>query len=719
MMRFLLTLLALVATLALPAALTAAPVVQNPNTRVELIADTPSPGQPRTFGIVLTPKPGWHTYWQNPGEAGFAPKAAWTLPPGATARALRYPVPETLLVSGLMNYVYAAPATLLADISGLASEGLAEPVGLKLDYLVCTVEICVPESATLTLDADVSDPARIAAAKAALPKALPGAARFAVAKERFALAVPLADPKAVTAAYFFPLTEGAIDYASPQIVSVTRDGLRIETKAGGTAAAVAGVLRVTRGTATTGYALSATPGAVPSAGPIVVAGLPAPGPVIAAGTVSRRGSPASDRSRPAAGNTSPPGASSASFITALVFAIAGGVILNVMPCVFPILSLKALSLARGGATPAEARHDALAYAAGVTLVCVALGGIVLALAAAGSAVGWGFQLQNPRVVAGLLLLVTAIALNLAGLFEVGGFGGGQSLASKPGATGSFWTGALAAFVATPCTGPFMAGALGAALVLPPLAGLLVFAGLGLGLALPFVAIGFVPALRRRLPKPGAWMASFRHLLSVPMFLTALGLAWLLGRQAGVAGMTLGLGGALLVGLALWWYGGRQRGERSGVAPLLAAGAAAVLAIGVVAPAASAGTSDAGSSNAGSPAAATDAPAGLNATRFSEPALDALRAAKTPAFVYFTADWCLTCKVNERGALSSATVAAAFKRAGIATLVGDWTSSDPELGRFIAAHGRAGVPLYLFYHADGRVDELPQILTVDRLTALAA
>ncbi len=673
MLRFLLALLALALPAAgiarsQPATGIAQAVVDNPNTRVELIAAAADATGARTLGIVLTPKAGWHSYWSNPGEAGFAPKATWTLPLGASAAPLQFPVPGTLLVSGLMNYVYDHAATLVTTVSGPAGV-----VGVTLNYLVCTEEMCVPESAKLTLAADAAPDPRVAAARAALPTPLPGA-RFAVDNGRFALAVAVPDPASVTHAYFFPATDGVVDYASPQVVTVAGADLRIETKAAAKlAVTMSGVLRVERTGSVTGYSLTAVPGAVAAAGA-------APGAT---------------------------GGTLALFVSALALAVAGGVVLNVMPCVFPILSLKALSLAKGGATPAEARRDALAYTAGVIAVCVALGGVVLALSAAGDAVGWGFQLQNPRVVAGLLILVTAISLNLAGLFELGSFGGGDSLASKPGAAGSFWTGALAAFVATPCTGPFMAAALGAALVLPPAAGLVVFAGLGFGLALPFLAIGFIPALRRRLPKPGAWMATFRHLLSLPMFATSLGLAWLLGRQAGVGGMAVGLGGAVAAGLALWWFGGRQRDFATGWPPLVTALAVSVLAVAAVTPGMSAPH---GSST-------TDAPAGLAAAPFSEAALASLQASHTPAFVYFTADWCLTCKVNERGALSDPAVAAAFRAKGVKTLVGDWTSNDPVLGRFIRAHNRAGVPLYLFYHADGRVEALPQVLTAGTLTAL--
>jgi len=659
-------------------------VVQNTNTRVELFAESaaPAPGKPMTLAVRLTPNPGWHTYWSNPGEAGVAPRAKWTQPVGA----FRYPAPGQLLVSGLMNFVYEAPVTLLADLAVPAgAAGAALPVGLTLDYLVCTHEQCVPEHAVLALPlafgdgaADPRHAADFAAARAALPKPLAAGARYHVDNGRFVIAVPFANATKVTSAYFFAAADGSVDYAAPQIASIADETIRIETKASGKAAGpVAGVLKVTRAGETTprSFAVTAEPGSVP--GPGAAMGAPA-------NTLDWR-----------------------VFAGALLFAVIGGVVLNVMPCVFPILSLKALSLARGGASAAEARRDALAYAAGVIVVCVTLGGLILILRAAGTEVGWAFQLQNPRVILGLLLLLTAIALNLAGLFEItlGSGSAGQALASQHGAAGSFWTGALAAFVATPCTGPFMAGALGAALVLPPAAGLLVFAGLGFGLALPFLLVGFIPALRTRLPRPGMWMATFRRLLSLPMFATALALAWILGKQAGVDAMTLGLGATLALGCLLWWFGRRQGWEGKGhwvplgLAAVLSAAAVATIPV-----------------EAAPAVATTDAPGGLAAQPFSATKLEALQQAHVPVLVYFTADWCLTCKVNERGALSSGAVAAAFTKAGVKTLVGDWTNGDAAIGRFLEAHGRAGVPLYLLYHADGSVEELPQILTAERLIA---
>jgi thiol:disulfide interchange protein len=690
--------LALIALL-IAAPLAAQAISDQPHTTAELIAESsrPAPGKPLTIGIQLSPKAGWHTYWRNPGDAGAPTRTEWTLPAGTTAPAdLTYPVPGTLIVSGLMNYVYEHPNVLVADIAVPAGlkPGTPFPVQVKVDWLVCSLEQCVPEGATLKLDVVIGDGARdadggprIALARAALPKLLTfpadSPARWAATGNRIAIAVPVGSIEKVKAAYFFPEDDGIINYAAPQSVTRAGDQLRIETEALNPAhdGPIKGLLRITReGEAEpVGFALSVVKGDVPAAGAVLGAAAPGSG-----GNDGGLGLP-----------------------LILLAAVAGGIVLNVMPCVFPILSLKALALAKGNVDATRARADALAYTAGVVLVCTALGGLVLGLRAAGSQVGWAFQLQDPRVIAGLLLLVTAIAFNLAGLFEINLTTGnlGQDAVAKGGTLGSFATGALAAFVATPCTGPFMAGALGAALILPPVAALSVFAGLGFGLALPFLLVGFVPALRRRLPKPGAWMGRLRAILSVPMFLTALALAWVLGRQAGVEGMTLGLAGALWLGLLLWWLGRRQHGGRSGWLPggvALAISIAAIAFIPMNAPAAEAGTS---------------APEGLAAERFTPERLAELRAARTPVFLYMTADWCLTCKVNEKGAMADARVAEAFKAKGVVVLEGDWTRGDPVISDWLSAEKRAGVPVYVFYGADGGKQDLPQLLSVDALVSL--
>lgn len=692
-------LLAALALLLAPLPALAQAVSDQPHTRVELVAASarPAPGQMLDIGIELSPRAGWHTYWKNPGDAGAPTRVEWALPAGTPAPAeLTYPVPGTLVVSGLMNHVYEKPNMLVTRIAVPAGlqPGSAYPVQVKVDWLVCSHEQCVPEGATLSLPLVIGDGAadaaagpRLAAAVAALPKPLAAAATWARQGNRFVLSVPLAGMDKATAAWFFPEGDMVINHVTPQKVTRAGDALRIETDANAPEGAITGVLRVDMaGEAPIGFAITANPGTVPAPGT----------PLTAAG--------ATGGSDSGSGGGGEPG-----LALILLGAVLGGLILNVMPCVFPILSLKALALAKGNVDAAKARAEALAYTAGVVLVVTALGGVVLALRAAGSQVGWAFQLQDPRVIAFLALLVTGISLNLAGLFEItlttGNFGQGK--AREGGLSGSFFTGALAAFVATPCTGPFMAGALGAALVLPTIQALSVFAGLGLGLALPFLLIGFVPALRQRLPKPGAWMARLRAILSVPMFLTALALLWVLGQQSGVNGMAMGLAGTLIFGLFLWWLGARQHAMKGLAIPGLASLAVLVATVALVPTSAPAAT------------ATKTAASALNAVKFTPAALADLRSQGKPVFLFMTADWCLTCKVNEKGAMAQPQVAEAFKAKGITVMEGDWTRNDPAISAWLAEHQRAGVPVYVYYDPQGGETELPQILTTDMLTSLKA
>jgi thiol:disulfide interchange protein/DsbC/DsbD-like thiol-disulfide interchange protein len=659
--------------LALPAAALAAPAR---HMEVSLTSETRTvpTGATVTLALVMRPQPGWHGYWENPGDAGMPNRIAWSLPPGAAAGALRYPVPQRLLVAGLMNYVYEGEYAALVDLklpAGL-TPGTAVPIAAKIDYLVCTEKLCVPESADVATALTVGPAAGgrdpdFDRYRAALPRPLGTPGRFETAAGQFRLGVPLPASVGLDEAYFFPRTDGVLAYGSPQAVSRRGDWLIVETQAGsGRPAAVKGILAIGGGQ---GLEVKAAPGKVPAAGsPLQGSKAPARGLMAAA--------------------------------VALMGAIAGGLLLNVMPCVFPILSLKALSLARAGGEEGAARREALAYTAGVVSVCLALGATLLAVRAGGAAVGWAFQLQDPRVTLLLLLLVGAIALNLAGLFELPGFGGGEALAGRGGTAGAFWTGALAAFVATPCTGPFMGAALGAALVLPAAAALAVFAGLGLGLALPFLALGFLPALRRRLPRPGPWMSRLRRILAVPMALTALWLGWLLERQAGGGAALVGLGLLLVLGGALWWAGRRQRWLA--LLPALAAAAAGAVFL----PGAKC-----------VPGTVTGGVPGSYA--FSERRLASLRAEGRPVFVYFTADWCLTCKVNEEAVLEQQEVADAFRSRHVAVLVGDWTRGDPAIGRFLEKQGRSGVPLYLWYAPGKPAEVLPQILTVGRVTGLTS
>lgn len=653
-------LLAMIAMLWLtPAAADTMPPAPELHLPMRLIAE----GDPReglvTVALEATPARGWHGYWSNPGDAGYPTKFAWRLPPGGKAASPRWPVPTTLVVAGLMNHVYERPYALLFDLT-LPANAAAKAITLHANYLVCTDTICVPEEQTMLLEWPRGDGAGLAAKFAgwrrAIPRPLDAAATWAADKDGLRIAIPYPADAALSDPHFFAETQGALDYAAPQTVTREGDRLALTTK-GKPTGAFAGVLRIGPDR---GLAVRAVPGAI--------AGAPSETWVWTA-------------------------------LLAFAGAVLGGLILNVMPCVFPILSLKALSLAKSGGDAGAARREALAYSAGVIAVCVALGAGLLGLRAAGSTVGWAFQLQDPRVIGVLLLLVTGIALNLAGLFELPT----PQFAGRSGASGAFATGALAAFVATPCTGPFMGAALGAALVLPAAAALLVFAGLGLGIALPFLAIGFIPALRRRLPRPGAWMERLRRILSVPMFVTGLALAWILGRQAGVNGMVVGLAAAMLAAFGLWWTGRRQL---AGLRPWLPAGAALVAACALVLVV--------------RPAPAGAAVAAAGSEPFSETRLAALRAQGKPVFAYFTADWCLTCKVNERTSIDTDAVRTSFAKNGVTVLAGDWTDGDPALGRFIEAHNRAGVPLYLYYpKGGGEPTVLPQVLTPGMLTALGA
>lgn len=390
---------------------------------------------------------------------------------------------------------------------------------------------------------------------------------------------------------------------------------------------------------------------------------------------------------------------------ALLLALAGGVLLNIMPCVLPILSLKVLGLAQGGASRAHARSHAIWYTAGVLVAFAAVGLLVLGLRAAGQAMGWGFQLQQPGFVAALVLLLAAVGLSLSGVFSIGGSANlGRGLAARTGPVGDFFTGVLACVVASPCIAPFMGGALAYAFTAPAAVALLVFLALGLGLALPFLLVGFIPALAGRLPKPGPWMVTFKQVLAFPMYLTAIWLAWVLGRQRGVDAMALVAIGVTLMALALWWLEhARMRGgwarRLPAIALLLVALSPAWLVTRLPAPTTMAAVAEGES------------------VPYSAARLRELRDAGTPVFINMTADWCVTCKANER-VLSSPPFISALERTGAVYMVGDWTNVDPEISAFLEAHRAVGVPLYVVYPRGGGEGEvLPAVL--DRDTAIAA
>lgn len=664
----------------------------------ELVPEKASIAPGETIHVALRQRidKGWHTYWRNPGDSGEATQIKWTLPAGWSAADIVWPTPQRQPTGPLMNYGYAGEVLLPVALTAPADAVPGQTVELTAAaaFLVCE-EICVPEDAVLGLRLPVAAaPAgphpqfgkAVTAALQAAPKVGPLTAAFVRQGEALKLAItgaPLAGADAADA-YFFPFDGTAIDHAKPQAIERGPQGLTLSLTPGygfqspAPPTELAGVLSLADGRA---FEVAAQAGPLPPE----AAGLGPP---------------------PA---RAPPGGSGGAdlgLLAALGFALVGGLILNLMPCVFPILAMKAAGLARHAHERREAQRQGVAFLAGVLATFLALAGLLIALKAAGAVAGWGFQLQSPPVVAALALLMLAVALNLSGVFEVGTSlqGAGTGLASRRGLAGAFFTGALAVVVAAPCTAPFMAPALGWALTQSAASALLVFFALGLGFALPFVLVAFVPGLLTRLPRPGPWMVGFRKLLAFPMYGAAAWLAWVLTVQAGDMALARLFSAAVAVALAAWLGGVAQRRQALGARPALAASTAGVLAAAALAVAIWPGYQPATAAAAGP---SVDIPSEV----YSPERLAAARAQGRPVFVNFTAAWCITCKVNERTALTSAEVADAFQRTGTVYLKADWTLKDEGIAAELARHGRAGVPLYLVYgkgSTDGVI--LPQILT---------
>lgn len=650
---------------------------------VEVFAEQPPvAGEEWLLAFRFTPVTDeWHGYWSNPGDAGLGMALGWQLPAGWQAGEPLYPMPRKLLISGLMNHVFKGAYTVLVPVRVPAGAAVNpdQPFAVTLDYLACTDTICVPQSARFQgRVGEVARSAQFAAWRAALVPPLDRTATWERRGETLRIAVPLPADVALPAPHLFVGT-GDLGagyqpaYAAAQVFRRQGDVVVAEvplqrlagSRPGGETDTVEGILAFAEGT---GIRFTARAGAV---------GL-ADAPLLA-------------------------GAESPALWSLLLAALAGGLLLNLMPCVFPILSLKAISLARSGESEAIARREGLAYTAGAVLACLGLGALLLVLRAGGEQVGWAFQLQEPGVVVALLLLAAVITANFAGLFELPAL----PLTRTGHSAGGFATGFLAAFVATPCTGPFMAAALGAALVLPTGQALALFAMLGLGLALPFLAIGLFPALRRRLPKPGPWMARFRRAMALPMGLTALALVWLTARLGGQGFALVALVALFGVLVALAVVGRLQRAGKLAwpafgliVAPFAIFAAFALPA-------------------AHDPASANAEASLHDPVPFDRAVLADLTGAQgKPVFLWFTADWCVTCKVNERVAIERAAVKQAFDAAGVVAMRGDWTRADPAITQFLSEQGVAGVPLYLWY-APGRAGEqLPQVLTAEMLVERA-
>ncbi len=668
-------------------------------------------GKPNTAGLHFKLEPGWHVYWRNAGDSGEPPHVKWTLRAGVTASELEFPPPKRLPLGPLMDFGYEDEVVFPFSItaSKVATLGPAD-LHAKLDWLVCR-EVCIPEKTELNLSRTVVNQASAVTAQdelqlirrfeALLPKPAPAAFKpvFQAGGSGFRLAVTTGQKE--TSAAFFPADQDVVDNPAPQTVTPTDKGFVIDLKKDANLTAppdrLRGVIELSGGRV---FEIAATPGVVagvPMAAIESVASVPAAAPGKSASAPAS--SPLAAPRGPAA---PPPG-----LLQSAAFAFLGGLLLNLMPCVFPVLFIKALALVRSSG---EERHTLRAhgfvYAAGILISFWTLVAVLLGLRAAGSHLGWGYQFQSPVFLALMASLLFFLGLSLAGQFEIGLSltSAGGSLAAKQGYAGSFFTGILAVVVATPCTAPFMGAAVGYALAQSPAITFVVFTALALGLAAPYVALTLQPAWTRFLPKPGAWMEVLKQATAVPVFGTVIWLAWVLAQAYGASLLAVLLVSLLLISMAGWFLGRwPAKGWATGVAIVLLLG---VVGLTVFAPgklattaAASAATTAANSSSRGA------------WEPWSADAVSRYQSQGRPVFVDFTASWCLSCQVNERVALSQPEVQKAFGDANVALLKADWTQHDEAIGDALAGLGRSGVPAYVLY-VPGETSPrlLPEVLT---------
>jgi thiol:disulfide interchange protein/DsbC/DsbD-like thiol-disulfide interchange protein len=664
---------------------------EGPKVRVELVSEVGAIAPGQIFWVALYQRitPGWHTYWVNPGDSGEPPRIEWALPSGFTAGPIAWPFPERIAVGPAMTFGYSREVVLPIPIT--SPQGLTPGTRVTLrgqaSWLVCE-KTCIPEEAPITLTLPVRagapppDPRgapMIAGARQRVPTPSPWPAAFAATTDEVTFTIKASGLMAerITDIWFFPARWGAIDLAAPQRTRVDAAGIRLDVPRGplreAIAAPIDGVLVVSE----------QLDGAIARHAFVVTA------------------QPSSGGGR----------SDTSSLPRAIALAFAGGLVLNLMPCVLPVLSVKALGLVQhSSGRPSALRAHGLAYATGVLVSFAIVAGALIALRAGGEQVGWGFQLQSPAIVTLLAWLFFAVALSFSGAIVVSGrfAGTGHALAARSGYLGSFAAGALATVAATPCTAPFMGAAVGFAVTQPWAIALLVFEALGLGLAAPYLLLSFVPAWSRFLPKPGAWMTRLKQLLAFPLYASAAWLVWVVSQQAGQHGVGAALAGLVLIAFASWLHralgGVRAIWRRTAtwtvaaLLPLLIVGIVALGPLGA-------------STRSPEPEAAVG---GLGWEPFSPERLDALRASGKPVFVNVTAAWCVTCLVNERVALRSTAVADAFARKGVVALKADWTNRDPAISRMLGSLGRSGVPLYVLYPPAARAGTppslLPQILT---------
>jgi len=704
---------------------------RTPYSEIQLVSSVAavSPGVPFTLAVHLTVDPGWHTYWVNGGDAGEELLVEWSLPPGFSAGPLQWPVPKLLPAPPLMSYGYEGQVFFPVEITpppDLASGSEVELRGAA-DFQVCA-DICLIalDDVSITLPVrsgsvapDPSWGETVADVVARLPgpaegwdvRAWTNGAEDETAAYVVEIApngsMPTPPPASLTAPHFFALGEFVIEHAAPQRIARIGDAIRIEVPRNYFAAeyetGLSGLIVADVGSESPlAWQIEAPVEELPPG----VAAEPVD-PLRATDVELTGGVPEGMAPLGRPQEATPSGADEGNrlgFAVALAFAFVGGVILNLMPCVFPVLSLKVMGLVgKGGSSSERARAHGLAFGVGILLSFWVLAGALVALRASGQSLGWGFQLQEPVFVGLLALLLFGLGLNLTGLFEIGvgmtrlgGLGGRDSLGD------SALMGALTVVVATPCTAPFMGAAIGFAASQPPLVALAVFTSLGIGLAAPYVGLASSPALLSRLPSPGAWMETLKQALAFPMFGTVAWLAWVFGNQAGMDALALLLFALTLLSLAGWTYGrfgGRAPAWRGSWAALMVAVSAVALVVQ-------------GARIAEPSSPPTAAPTDAEWEPFSPERVAALQSEGRVVFVDFTADWCLSCQVNERIALRTDTVREAFAAHDVALLVADWTDRDSVIADAISSFGRSGIPLYLMYSPDPALEPeiLPAVLT---------
>ncbi len=672
-------------------------VVTTDQARTELLAHAPegvSPGQPVWVGLQIRHKAHWHTYWKNPGDSGLPTVLEWTLPPGVLAGEIAWPIPKKISVGPLVNYGFedtlllAVPLTIGPDFKPpLLGDALT--VKLRASWLICKTE-CIPEEGEYTLRIPLRGStalhgATFEAARQAQPRALDAGKTSRIQIDGQTLKLTVAGlPASLQGKKLdaFPETAEVINPSTPWQQGWSGAVWTAELPLLAQRSASPKLLPVVLTQGGQGWRVE-----LPVSGNWPASAAPA--------SIS----PALQAALAANAAQVPAAAPPLGFYAALLGALIGGLILNLMPCVFPVLAIKVLSFTRHADDHRSHRISGLAYTAGVVVSFMGLGLLLLGLRAAGESLGWGFQLQDPWVVAALAALFTVIALNLAGVFEFGQLAPSSLAAfqARHPVIDAFLTGVLAVAVASPCSAPFMGASLGLAVTLPPAQALLIFAVLGLGLALPYLAASFVPAFARLLPKPGAWMDALRKLLAFPMLVTVVWLVWVMGHQSGVDGAAALL--TLLIALsAVIWALTLQGRLRAVIAALLiAAGAWAVWALGPYMFKIETTTASQAS--------------GERWSAWSPERVQTLLAGGQTVFVDYTAAWCVTCQYNKQTTLADAQVLADFDAKQVVMLRADWTRRDPAITAALAQLGRNGVPVYVFYRPGRAPQVLSEVLSV--------